>query len=313
MSYGNPWDERDLPHLRAHLQLALELELWTIPYYAAALTSIANPNHAAARGLRAIVRQELAHAVALANVANSFGAAPELGAPRYGGPTLPHLRFDLHVPNPTSLFAPHSTALGPLDHPRLNAMCLIEYPIWPPGDGRRHDDLADYTSVRDFYDSIVAGVEALRRRIRPDRGQIADGRFASLAIREATGDPYTQVRALLELVREQGEGAAIGDGVPGQVDADDPQPDASHFAKLNALRDEPLPELRPGEREREPAPGSPGAAAQAEFAASVERAFEAWGRRFAGKGSGDLDAWLEQIIEAADWCWRSHASPRMPA
>ena len=321
MNDASPWDTRCVPHLHAHLQLAIELELWTIPFYAAALTSIEDTSSRTYALLRAIVRQEFMHVVALANIANAFGYSPEVRAPRYGGVTLPHLGFDLHVPNPISLFAPHATSLGALDHPRLNAMCLIEYPAWPSDhhEALRHDDLADYSSVREFYDSIAAGIAKLRDHIRGDRRQLADPRFAGLCISKPRADGYLQIVRLLDVVREQGEGARRGAGVPAHAPQDDdPEPDASHFAKLNDLRDGPLPKIWTGEFD--PPEDSPGAAAQAGFAAIVERTFAGWELRFAGDtpapedddehdGSDDLS--VDSIITAAAECWRAGAMPRL--
>jgi hypothetical protein len=172
-------------------------------------------------------------------------------------------------------------------------MCLIEYPTWAAEPGPlRQPDLADYTSVRDFHDSLAAGVEELRERVRGNHRQVGD-----LRISEGREPGYEQITRLLELVREQGEGAGAGIH-------DDPEP--SHFATLNELRDGLLPDTFSGDAN--PSAGSDGARAQAEFAAVVERTFTAWERAFAGEDSGELG--LAQIIDAARACWEAGAVPK---
>ncbi len=307
---GTAWA---LEHLHEHLQLAIELELWTIPYYAAALTSPRDPHSHVSALLRSIVDQELAHLVALANIANAFGYSPQLPKPRYGQATLPHLCFDLDTPNPTSIFAPHSTALGPVDHPRLNCMCLIEYPAWVVGHRPlRQSDLADYTSVRELFDALGHGARGLREHIRKDRRQVADERFAALRISKDRAAGYEQVATLLDLVREQGEGARIGNGIPAHapvIDDDEPELGATHFAKLNELRDGSLPEVWAGDTGEQVDASK--AAARAEFGACVERSLRSWERRFAGDEGEALEIGLARILGAAGECWSAGVVPKI--
>ncbi|HEX2087393.1 MAG TPA: ferritin-like domain-containing protein, partial [Solirubrobacteraceae bacterium] len=108
----------------------VDLELWTVPYYMAALYSIRDRTSDAYQLVQDVVHEEMLHVQLASNIANAFGLAPRFVPPVYGGPTVPHIDFALDVPNPTELYTPYSTAIGPLDLERVNTMCLIEYPEW---------------------------------------------------------------------------------------------------------------------------------------------------------------------------------------
>ena len=47
--------------LEAHLQHAIDLELWTIPYYMSAMYSIKDPASEAYRLIQSVTRQEMLH------------------------------------------------------------------------------------------------------------------------------------------------------------------------------------------------------------------------------------------------------------
>src|SRR5579863_9826727 len=110
--------------LHAHLHDAVNLELWTIPYYLSAMYSIRDPSCDAYQLILSIVNQEMLHTQLICNLANAFGCLPRFATPVYGGPQIPHLDFNLDDPNPTLVFKPYSTEIGPLDAKRVNTMCL---------------------------------------------------------------------------------------------------------------------------------------------------------------------------------------------
>src|SRR5687768_8553455 len=107
--------EWDMKHLHAHLEGVIALELWTVPYYMSAMYSIKDPASKAYRLIQDVVHEEMLHTQLACNITNAFGFKPILRAPQYGGPTVPHINFDLDDPNPTTIFHPFSTELGPLD------------------------------------------------------------------------------------------------------------------------------------------------------------------------------------------------------
>ena len=117
-----------LEQLHAHLQDLIDLEFWTIPFYASALYSIRNRSCPAYRLIQAVVHEEMMHAQFAGNIANAYGLEPVFSVPVYEGDRIPHLDFALDTPNPTQVFTPFTAEIGPCDRKRVNAMCLIEYP-----------------------------------------------------------------------------------------------------------------------------------------------------------------------------------------
>src|SRR5215210_4733175 len=118
-------DDWTIAHLRAHLQYAVDLELWTIPFYMSALFSVVDRTSAAYQLVQSVVHQEMLHLQLAANVANAYGLSPTFDAPRYVGQTIPHLDFSIDEPDPRPEFSPFSAEIGPLDAERVNAMCLV--------------------------------------------------------------------------------------------------------------------------------------------------------------------------------------------
>jgi len=123
-------DQWTIGHLRDHLQYAVNLEFWTIPFYMAAMLSIVDRTSSAFQLVQSIVNQEMLHLQLASNVANAYGRSPSFDAPAYVGQEIPHLNFAIDTPDPRPQFSPYSAEVGPLDIERVNAMCLIEYPEW---------------------------------------------------------------------------------------------------------------------------------------------------------------------------------------
>ncbi len=86
--------------LQEHLDLAIRVELTTVPLYLYAMYSIADQSSEPARLLRSIVVEEMLHAVLASNVLLAVGGAPRFDSsdyvPRYPG-WIPHHRPPLEV------------------------------------------------------------------------------------------------------------------------------------------------------------------------------------------------------------------------
>jgi rubrerythrin len=63
-------------HLKDHLQFAIDLEFWTIPFYMSALYSIVDRTSDAFRFVQSVMNQEMLHVQLAANVANAYGLHP---------------------------------------------------------------------------------------------------------------------------------------------------------------------------------------------------------------------------------------------
>lgn len=64
-------DKWTLAHLQQHLQYAIDLEFWTIPFYMSALYSIVDRTSDAFQYVQSVVNQEMLHLQLAANVANA--------------------------------------------------------------------------------------------------------------------------------------------------------------------------------------------------------------------------------------------------
>jgi hypothetical protein len=108
-------DSWTLTHLRQHIQFAVDLELWTIPFYMSAMYSIRDRTSPAFQLIQTVVNQEMLHLQSAANIANAYGMSPEIRAPQYRGKAIPHLEFQLDKPDPRPQYEPYSAEIGPLD------------------------------------------------------------------------------------------------------------------------------------------------------------------------------------------------------
>lgn len=245
-------DQWTMKHLRQHLQAAVDLEMWTIPYYMSAMFSVVDRASDAYQLIQSVVHQEMLHVQLVSNVANAYGYSPRFPAPVYQGTTIPHLDFALDTPDPRPEFSPYSAEIGPLDVPRINGMCLVEYPEWKTGHKPDlRDDVTEYGSIGEFYDALEYGARQFAAKIRGGVRQIdlfsAFYRDLPKLTVEASGEgAFSQVALLIDTIRDQGEGRKTS----GQIEkafqntADDSDPELSHFDKFIRIRDgEYLPEV----------------------------------------------------------------------
>jgi hypothetical protein len=313
---GRP--EWDLQHLRSHLQGVADLELWTIPFYLAAMYSIKDPTQDAYQLIQSIVYQEMLHAQLACNIANAYGYSPTFTAPSYVGHDVPHLWFNLDVPNPTQTFHPYSAELGPLDEKRINTMCLIEYPEW---DTEWTPDLRpnreEYGSIGEFYAAVRAGMSELRHHVRGGIKQVDDFRFfyenfsQPTITRDGYGG-YQQAMTLVDLVTDQGEGQTQGDAdVPAEFQntADGLEESWPHFRKfmfIRALGE--LPETFDGLVE--PPPGSPGHKAQQRLIQNFAAFLQTLDALFRGERPGDFGPLMAEVGGDILTCWQNDAIPR---
>lgn len=242
--------EWTLEALQEHLQWAVDIEFFTIPFYMSAMYSVLDQSAEARRLVRSVVNQEMLHMQSAANLANAYGTDLVILAPSYGG-AIPHLDFALDHPNPTDIYTPYSTAIGPMDVERINAMCIVEYPDWCKCSSRAPED--EYGTIGEFYDAVKTGAALLAENIQGNRNQV--GHFSSiypdapnLTITKSGREALEQVNNLIELIVTQGEGRGEQSSfIPRdyQNRVDDLQPTWDHYGKFTYLREQPLPETYP--------------------------------------------------------------------
>lgn len=308
----------DMEALHAHLQSAVSLEIWTIPYYLTAMCSIKDPSDDAYQLIQSVVYEEMLHVQLAGNVSNAYGCIPTFDTPEYVGKKVPHLCFRLDDPNPTHLYQPYSAELGPLDEVRINTLCLIEYPEW---DTERTPDLRprieEYGSIGELYTALRLGMTELRAQLRGGVRQLDFFRrfFADFEQQTITldGDAgWRQAMTLVDAITDQGEGQTRGDAdVPAEFrnTADGLETSWPHFRKFTAIRDAGrFPATYDGVAD--PPAGSPGHAAQERLVADFAAFLEVLRTLFGGGRSDDFGALMAKLGGDVLTCWRHGAIPR---
>ncbi|MCH8308912.1 MAG: ferritin-like protein [Chloroflexi bacterium] len=307
----------DIQHLQDHLQYAVDLEFWTVPFYMSAMYSIKDPSDKAYRLIQSIVYEEMLHMELASNVANAYGKSPVFNAPSYQGTTIPHLEFDIDTPDPRNTFTPYSAEIGPLDQKRINAMCLIEYPEWDTGhEPNLQENTQEYGSIGEFYEAVRVGATELVSYIQGGQNQIdffqryySD--FAQQTITREGKEGLKQVMNLINAITEQGEGQTQGHTeIPEEYrnTADGFEPSWSHYTKFIAIRDSHnFPETYSGHTHPNTEKGK---AAQLALINSFTNLRETLQTLFSGGDQGQF--WVQMTKVGGDilTCWKSGAIPR---
>jgi len=193
-----------LASLRAHLQMALEVEHATIPPYFTAWLSIGEGhNYEAAETIRSVMLEEMLHLTLAANLLNAVGGRPSLThedfVPRYPH-RLPHSgnRFEVSIER--------------FSRAALETFLQIERPEAKgakPEPGHFHTIGQFYAAIDDAIDRLCDRLGEARVFSGPASRQIRPkDYYGAGAIIEVTSRD-TAHRAIAEIV-EQGEGAHHG-------------------------------------------------------------------------------------------------------
>jgi hypothetical protein len=186
-----PAEMRDVKWLRASLQLAIRLELATIPVYLCGMWSVIDPSHDVRRYIKTIVVEEMLHMGWACNMLTTLGGGPVFNtadtAPRYPGRLPGGVRPDMRV-----WLAGFSRAMA------RGVYMEIETP--------QHEPVTRFFGEE--YPTIGAFYNALRdafRRVPP--GAVTGERQLSSPMLGLT--PICSVEDACEairIIREQGEG-----------------------------------------------------------------------------------------------------------
>ncbi|CAM2070574.1 Ferritin-like protein [Sulfidibacter corallicola] len=313
-----------LDHLRTHLQAAVCLEFWTVPYYMTAAYSIKNPASPAFRLIRSVFYQEMLHMQLAANVYNAyfdnFSFLPEF----LQYEEIPVLNFNLDTPNPTEIYHPYTAELGPLDLARINTMCLIEYPDWAThGSPSLQEDIYQYGSIAEFYQATLVGMAELVEHLRGGQRQIDFfknyyNHFENQTVIHDGLDGLREAQNLIWAITDQGEGQYQGDReIPLQYrnTADGVMPAWAHFRKFSSIRarllsgrvieDSPV-----YSGETNPAPGTPGYQAQQTLIDNFAVFLQELTDLINGHATADFGSLMPTIGANVLSCWRHGAVPK---
>ena len=299
-----------------HLEFAVNLELWTIPYYMTAMYSIREPAEPVFRMIQSVVHQEMLHAELAANVYNAFQPKHplKLGPFEYtkeGG--VPHLDFNLD-PEALKIYGEPNAELGGLDQERINTMCLIELPETKPPP--TNPNVKSYATIGDFY-------RAIRYGMAQNAGEIVGGHnqvdiFANYyrnldasTVTENGERGLSQALVLIETITEQGEGLSKNHGLlPERFrnTADGYNPASSHFKKFNAVRDGLLSGHIPALYEADASKKN--TAPQKALTENFKRLITQMTELFNGETAGDFGALMPTIGANILTCWREGLIPQ---
>lgn len=141
--------------VQEHAQVAVAIELYTLPFYLTVMTSIKDTQQEAFKLINSVCREEMLHLQLAANLCVALDTTPEFSTPVYGE----DLRFLKPNDPATNHNALLNAKLGALNVTSLNTMLDIETP-------EEFDDISHtsprypYNSIGDFYDALLAGISA---------------------------------------------------------------------------------------------------------------------------------------------------------
>lgn len=236
----------NLPDLKAGLQLAIGLELSTIPVYLTGLYSIQEGcNTDAAQTIRSVVMEEMLHMTLAANVLNALGETPSTDPVDFQGRR--HLSPIPAYPLESPLISGIGTLeLLPLSPRAVESFVRIEHPLHGAASlaGISLDE-ASYRTIGEFYDAIDAALKD--PKICPDdvfhaRNQVPDSEYYGGAgeIIEV-GDRKTARQAVKKIV-DQGEGLPVEAlGKPAKTVTDEDRLGSgwqmySHYARFREIQ-----------------------------------------------------------------------------
>ena len=316
----------DLSHLKTHLESAVGLEFWTIPYYMTAMYSIKDPASPAFQLIRSVVYQEMLHMELAANMFNAYAEDFRFLKQFLQYERIPVLDFSIDTPDPRKEFPNYTAELGPLDLRRIDTMCLVEYPEWlTERTPRLEEDITKYGSIAEFYKALEFGMTELVAHLKGGRNQLDVFRnfYQDFKHPVITNDGEAGLKQAFNLVwaiTDQGEGQTMGDTAiraKYQNTADDPKPSWSHYRKFrkvrrDLLRDvEEVPGLGTYSGIPDPEEGSPGYKAQqnliknfAKFLGMLEDMINT------GQPPGNFGSLMPTIGANILSCWQNGAIPK---
>lgn len=149
-----------LSELKAALQLAIGVELSTIPVYLTALYSIRDGrNTGAAQTIRSVVMEEMLHMTLAANVLNALGETPSPEPVAFQGHRNLSPLPDYPLDSPL-ISGIGTLRLLPLSPQAVDGFVRIEHPLHGAADVREIEPgSCGYRTIGEFYDAIATALK----------------------------------------------------------------------------------------------------------------------------------------------------------
>ncbi|WP_416974164.1 ferritin-like domain-containing protein [Streptomyces sp. 4F14] len=201
---------KDLPELKAALQLAIGLELSTIPVYLTALYSIKEgTNTEAAQTIRSVVMEEMLHMTLAANVLNALGEKPSTQPVTFRGKAVkPVPEYPATNPLVSGI---GELVLAPFTPEAVKSFVRIEAPFHGAKSLKDVERVADkYATIGEFYTAISTALDDKSKVCKDkdfkDRNQVAATHYYGGAGHAIRVTDRTSALAAIKMIVDEGEG-----------------------------------------------------------------------------------------------------------
>ncbi|WP_327316044.1 ferritin-like domain-containing protein [Streptomyces sp. NBC_01235] len=199
----------NLDELKAALQLAVGLELSTIPVYLTALYSIKEgTNTEAAQTIRSVVMEEMLHMTLAANVLNALGQVPSPAGVDFRGKRISPVPV---YPLDSPLIAGIGTLrLGPLSPQAVAGFVAIEHPLHGAAKSSEIPlGTCAYATIGEFYEAVLTALAD--KDICPDSAfryvnQVPDSQYYGGAGNVVEVRDRDTARKAIKKIVDEGEG-----------------------------------------------------------------------------------------------------------
>lgn len=183
--------QRDLGWLRNSLQIALELELATLPPYLTAYWSIKDPTNPVRRSIRDVWREEMLHFGLACNMLVAIEGTPQIAnsaaVPKYPGPLPGGIRPTLKEVSLRKLSVQQAKVFMDIEYPQAGPIALTG---------------TSFPTIGEFYEAVLDTFKKVNPTLKTDR-QLS-GPLGLYVI-----DSLTKVEQAIQLINVQGEGSNI--------------------------------------------------------------------------------------------------------
>lgn len=190
--------------IQQHAQVAVAVELYTLPFYLTALTSIQQTTNPIYANILSVCMEEMLHLELAANLCLAVGTTPNFTAPIFGQP-IPYL--DPDDPE-TGHYALVNAVLGPLNPTTLDTMLDIETPEEFSSTTHSTPQFP-YGSIGEMYDALLQGIQTVGwNTIYVGNTTNQQAIFGTTNFSETLGS-FAQAQTAVQTINAQGEGLAM--------------------------------------------------------------------------------------------------------
>ncbi|QLE57765.1 ferritin-like domain-containing protein [Nostoc sp. TCL26-01] len=266
--------------VQAHAQTAVKVELYTLPFYLTALTSIQEPSTYAYKSLLSICIEEMLHLQLAANLCLALDTQPEFTAPQYDGTAIPFLdpknpdtghyklinaKLDALNAETLDLMLDIETPSGlePHRHPAKGISKIIDWEeasaekIWQ--FSHHSTPVYPYDTIGEMYDALIAGIHHVgidqfswddEKKSQNRNQQVIWDQEKESFKQQITS--YEDAQDAVKTISYQGEGTTTGEdryAVPPHYRLEAESDDAhglneySHYERLLEIKQQGLPKI----------------------------------------------------------------------